>query len=109
MLLLAGLCDANGNLNSNIESFRMVGGDFRQTTNYGSQGTLAVASVRYDGGQTYQLLDANRAVKLKISDRNPLGFWKKETTGDLFDIEGAVDVVSFTIAVRYRQVSFPSS
>lgn len=106
ILQAAGLADSNGNLNSNVEAFRLVGGDFRASISASAASSSQPTSVRIAGGQTYELMDPYHAVKLRISDRNPLGFWKTETDGTAFTCEGVVDCVSFTIAVRFRQVSF---
>jgi len=108
ILNAAGLAD-NGTLKSMIESFRIVGGEFRAGGNAGNTSAVATnnaSAIKFAGGQTYELLDPYHAVKLKVSDRNPLGFWKTETSGEAFSTEGWVDVISFTIAVRYRQVNF---
>jgi len=106
ILNAAGLANASGVLNDNIEAFRLVGGEFRMGGGTATAANAAITSVRFEDGQTFELLDPYHSVKLKISDRNPLGFWKKDTAGTCFTSEGQVDCVSFTIAVRYRQVSF---
>lgn len=108
ILNACGLAD-NGTLKSMVESFRIVGGEFRAggiATNTSAVTTNNASSVKFAGGQTYELMDPYHAVKLKVSDRNPLGYWKNDTSGEAFSTEGWVDVVSFTIAVRYRQVNF---
>jgi hypothetical protein len=106
ILLAAGLCDSDGVLNSNIESFRLVGGEFRQAFSPTSTAASQSVAVKFAGGQTYELMDPYHSVKLRISDRNPLGFWKTDTSGEAYTAYGVADCVSFTIAVRYRQVSF---
>lgn len=106
ILKAIGLADANGNLLSSIEAFRIVGGEFRQALNPAQSTSAVVTSIKFAGGQTYQLVDPYHAVKLKVSDKNPLGFWKSETSGNAFSTEGVVDCVSFTVAVRYRQINF---
>jgi hypothetical protein len=103
MILNAAGLATNGTLNSNVESFRLVGGEFKASSSTGSQ-----SSVQFEDGQTFGVMDPYRAVKLKISDRNPLGFWKSDTSGTAFKVSEGADCVSFTIAVRYRQVSFQS-
>lgn len=106
ILYAAGLANASGVLNDNIEAFRLVGGEFRLGSQNAQSSSLQLTSVRFEDGQTYELMDPYHSVKLKISARNPLGFWKKDTSGNCFNVEGLADCVSFTIAVRYRQVSF---
>jgi hypothetical protein len=106
ILIVAGLANSSGVLNDNIESFRLVGGEFRAASSNTTAANASVTSVRFEDGQTFELMDPFHSVKLKISNRNPLGFWKSDTSGNAFTIEGLADCVSFTIAVRYRQVSF---
>jgi hypothetical protein len=106
ILKAAGLCSDAGVLNSNIESFRLVGGEFRMASNPSTSAAGQTVAVKYAGGQTFELMDPYHSVKLKVSDRNPLGFWKTDTAGVAYTAYGNVDCVSFTIAVRYRQVSF---
>jgi hypothetical protein len=103
ILNAAGIA-TNGTLNANVESFRLVGGEFKAAAT--STADMKISSVQYEDGQTFEIMDPYHSVKLKISDRNPLGFWKSDTAGNAFSIAGNADCVSFTIAVRYRQVSF---
>lgn len=106
ILKAIGIADSNGVLLSSIEAFRIVGGEFRQAINPQNSSSAVVTSVKFAGGQTYQLVDPYHSVKIRVSDRNPLGFWKTDTTGNAFATEGVVDCVSFTVAVRYRQINF---
>lgn len=106
---IAQICNAagiatSGTLNSNVESFRLVGGEFKAAAT--STTDMKISSVRYEDGQTFEIMDPYHSVKLRISDKNPLGFWKSDTSGNAFSVQGNADCVSFTIAVRYRQVSF---
>jgi hypothetical protein len=106
ILYAAGLASSAGVLNDNVEAFRLVGGEFRAASSNTTAANASITAVRFEDGQTFELMDPFHSVKLKISARNPLGFWKSDTAGTCFTVEGLADCVSFTIAVRYRQVSF---
>lgn len=97
-----GLCNDNGALQGNVDSYRLVGLEARAIPNGAEQ-----SFVKISGGATYQLSNSDRYAKLKVSDKNQLGFWRNGTVPSLEAFELAnVDVGSITIAVRYKNVNF---
>lgn len=102
LLVAAGIKVAGGALDANVEAYRVVGLTARASA---TDGTLQ-SFVKFAGGQTYQLSDPYHYAKLKVSDRNPLGFWKDAASDETAFSCSNADIGSITIAVRFKNVSF---
>lgn len=102
ILTAAGIANSSGVLIGNVEAFRFVGVDARARRDDAGQ----QAFVKFTGGATYQLGDSEHYAKLRVSDKNPLGFWKTTPGAEVAFTSGACDIGSVTVAVRYKDVNF---